>query len=218
MCWTVFPSSSSKHLIRELVLEQGCSVKTCRISAVVLWSQRSINTYKILLSTAKLPTRVPHTHCLKYTHSLCVFSATLLKCASYTPTDDTVMHVCMAVCINIGEQRLSEWLLLTNSLEGHTHVVWLRGKTISAIRAQRLSTAKDQKKKPSCERNQTQSHNCDKDKMQHRKFLLLYSYSVKSPGNVCRLKTIHWVTFSCTPIMLNCFLCVFFLFLFSSEI
>lgn len=26
------------------------------------------------------------------------------------------------------------------------------------------------KKKPSCERNQTQSHNCDKDKMQHRKF------------------------------------------------
>lgn len=148
MCWTVFPSSSSKHLIRELVLEQGCSVKTCRISAVVLWSQRSINTYKILLSTAKLPTRVPHTHCLKYTHSLCVFSATLLKCASYTPTDDTVMHVCMAVCINIGEQRLSEWLLLTNSLEGRTHVVWLRGKTISAIRAQRLSTAKDQKKNP----------------------------------------------------------------------
>lgn len=186
MCWTVFLSSSSKHLIRELVLEQGCSVKTCRISAVVLWSQQSINTYKILLSTAKLPTRVPHTHCLTYTHSL-----------------------------NIGEQRLSEWLLLTNSLEGHTHVVWLRGKTISAIRAQRLSTAKDQKKNPSCERNQTQSH---KDKMQHRKFLLLYSYSVKSPGNVCRLKTIHWVTFPCTPIMLNCFLCVFFPFLFSSEI
>lgn len=89
-----------------------------------------------------------HTHIVSHTHSLCVFSATLLKCASYTPTDDTVMHVCMAVCINIGEQRLSEWLLLANSHEGHTHVVWLRGKTISAIRAQRLSTAKDQKKTP----------------------------------------------------------------------
>lgn len=169
MCWTVFLSSSSKHLIRELVLEQGCSVKTCRISAVVLWSQRSINTYKYYLALLNCSQGYP-THIVSHKHSLCVFSATLLKCASYTPTDDTVMHVCMAVCINIGEQRLSEWLLLTNSLEGHTHGVWLRGKTISAIRPQRLSTAKDQKKKPSCERNQTQSHNCDKDKMQHRKF------------------------------------------------
>lgn len=147
MCWTVFLSSSSKHLIRELVLEQGCSVKTCRISAVVLWSQRSINTYKYYLALLNCSQGYP-THIVSHKHSLCVFSATLLKCASYTPTDDTVMHVCMAVCINIGEQRLSEWLLLTNSLEGHTHGVWLRGKTISAIRAQRLFTAKDQKKNP----------------------------------------------------------------------